>query len=257
MSGLGLEREGSLPVIDARRVRLHNARRGFGKLSQYGDRYAMVLEPLQPGEPIRAELIGSAARDRVLPEAIALTVTAPQFARLAQREGYRADALLQHVGDGNVAAALWDLSARHRHDLASYRRALRDAISYASGHYIPHPLLLGDAPALTFLAPGVEGSGDVAVVPIRVASGMTGSLSLAEAWQRKPNESQLEYFVMCLLAEEHGVSLADVDDRDADPDLRERLHQQLERERPGERGRFRRALQLSDAAYASAFSEEA
>lgn len=258
MSGLGLGREQSLPVSDAWRVRLRNARRGFGKLSQYGDRYAMILEPLRADAPIRAERIERSSRNSTAPEAIAFTLDAEAFARVARREGYRADALLQHAAasEQDVAQYLWDLSARSGNDLECYRRALFEAIGYTSPHYIPHPVMMGMEPAIMFLAPGVEGSGSDAVIPIRVSAGMTQCLSLTDAWQRKPNDSQLEYFAMCLLAEEHGVSLADVDDRhDGGPALIERLRARLEAERRDERTRFRAALHLSEAAYAKGFTQ--
>src|ERR1019366_5495936 len=52
LSGLGLEPFGHLRVRGAARVALLNARRGFGKISQHGDRFAMVLEADYTHQPI-------------------------------------------------------------------------------------------------------------------------------------------------------------------------------------------------------------
>src|SRR5436853_7254410 len=85
MSGLGLASLAPLPVTDAYRVRLHGCRRGFGKLSQYGDRFAMVLEPFTSETVIRATGVtdSTPTTDGGI-DAIALTLRVPELARVAQ-----------------------------------------------------------------------------------------------------------------------------------------------------------------------------
>jgi len=254
MSGLGLSGLRSLPVIDAARVRLVNCRRGFGKLSQYGDRYAMVLEPLRLGEPLRVEAPADSPDGN--PEALALTISLDDFARVAVREGYRAQAI-ESLAQRALASRttlpryLWGLLEEAHFDQARYRRALFERLGYTSPHYVPHPVAAGGDPAVTFLAPGAEGSGSDAVVPVRVRTEMTRILSLSEAWQLKPNASQLEYFAMCLLAEVHNLSLADLTGQVAE--LGDRLHERLAAERVHERERFLAVLQLDEGRYRARF----
>jgi hypothetical protein len=250
MSGLGLASLAPLPVTDAYRVRLHGCRRGFGKLSQYGDRFAMVLEPTAPETPIRATAITSTTpmNDGGL-DAIALTLSVPELARVAQREGYRASILLalahaaERAGRG-LGAHLWALLEEASFDVARYRRLLADQVDYTSAHYVPHPVAtdLGE-PAIVFLPPGAEGSGRADVVPIRVQSAETRLLTFRQIWS-----------VMCALAEAHNVSLADVlgDVRDY-PALASRLDERLAGERAAEAERFRTTLELSTERYAAAF----
>ncbi len=242
MSGFGLTRLGALPVVAARPVRLHNCRRGFGKLSQYGDRLAMILEPIRENEPIGASHVDESRDGRDGIDALALTISLEDFRRVAVREGYHAtDQLMARANSAGqgVAAYLWQHLEVSHFDRAKYREALFASVGYASPHYTPHPVALADAePALTFLA------------------GTTDCLSAVDAWRHKPNTSQLDYFAMCLLAEVHNISLADVSaGLDAEPVLIERLRERLDRERGNERARFCTALRLSDAAYVRAFGE--
>ncbi|MBI1813991.1 MAG: hypothetical protein HYR72_03355 [Deltaproteobacteria bacterium] len=264
MSGFGLAHLGTLPVVAARPVRLHNCRRGFGKVSQYGDRLAMILEPVRANEPIGASYVDESRDERDGIDALALTISLDDFTRVAVREGYLADAIQTlaaraRAAGQSVAEYLWQQLVANHFDRARYRRALFAAVEYTSPHYIPHPVALtGTEPALTFLAPGLEGSGSDGVTPVRVATGVTDCLSAVEAWRRKPNASQLDYFAMCLLAEVHHISLADVTNGlDAEPVLIERLRERLDRERGNEHARFRTALCLSEAAYTNAFTQAA
>src|SRR5881397_2186352 len=88
MSGLGLLPLGRLRVRAAARVALSNARRGFGKFSQHGDRFAMLLEPAQAGQPIEAQLLAADAPPSPQLEGIAYVLQPNEFARLCDREGY-------------------------------------------------------------------------------------------------------------------------------------------------------------------------
>ncbi len=262
MSGLGLTSLAPLPVLDAARVRLHGARRGFGKLSQYGDRFAMVLEPTVAGEPLRAEPITATTAIAGGVDALALTLSMADLARVAQREGYRPDALLAlaRAAEGrgqSLGSHLWALLEAADFDVAAYRRALAGAVDYASPHYLPHPVATAGEPAITFLPPGAEGSGRDDVVPIRVQSAVTGVSTFREVWALKPNPSQLDYAAMCVLAEVHNLSLADVlADLPAYPPLARRLATRLAPELAAEPARFRDALGLTPEGYAARFPSE-
>ena len=261
MSGLGLASLAPLPVHDAHRVRLAGCRRGFGKLSQYGDRFAMVLEPTRPGTPIRATRIEpETPRDDGGVDALALTLPISELARIAQREGYRADAFLalariaeQH--GTTLAAHLMALATAASHDVARYRRALADAVDYASPHYVPHPVATDDGePAIVFLPPGHEGSGRDDVVPVRVQSAETRLLGFRPVWRLKPNPSQLDYAAMCILGETHGISLADVlGDLRAHPPLARLVDARLAPELAVEQERFCEVLGLSTERYQARF----
>lgn len=259
MSGLGLAMLAPFPVLDATRVRLHGGRRGFGKLSQYGDRFAMVLEPILAGEPLRCEPIAATTPTGGGIDALALTLPMPELARVAQREGYRADALLALARHGERAgrglgAHLWTLLASADFDVARYRRILADSVDYTSPHYIPHPVATDGEPAIIFLPPGPEGSGRDDVVPIRMQSCETRLLTFGEAWSLKPNASQLDYAAMCVLAEVHNLSLADVlGDLSSHPPLAERLTGRLARELAVEPARLCATLALAPEVYAARF----
>jgi len=261
MSGLGLATLSTLPVSAASPVRLHNCRRGFGKLSRFGNRYAMVLDPIRLDEPLSAAPLNQSTGGV---EALAVTIALDALERVAVREGYRADVIRslaeQAAATGlGLASFLSTLLVTSGFDCGGYRRQLYELTGFASAHYIPHPVwLTGGEFAITFLAPGPEGSGSDAVVPVRVATGVTKRLSLLEAWQRKPNQSQVEYGVMCLLAAVHGISLSDVLEGLArDSPLMDLLNARLETERPQERQRFMKLLGLRDEAYSQSFPARA
>ncbi len=258
MSGLGLASLAPLPVTDACRVTLTGCRRGFGKLSQYGDRFAMVLEPTEARRPIQCTALTAGAPAGL--HALALTMRVPELARVAQREGYRADALLAlaRLGEARglgLGAYLWTLYEDADFDVVAYRRALAAVVDYTSPHYLPHPVAsAGGEAAIVFLAPGPEGSGRDDVVPIRVQTAETRLLTFRQAWRLKPNPSQLEYGVMCALAEVHGLSLADVLGDLADyPPLANLVRARLAPELPVEPERFRMALGLAPGRFAECF----
>jgi len=260
MSGLGLAALAPLPVVDAWRVRLTGCRRGFGKLSQYGDRFAMVLEPTTDRAPICCAPITDATPTGAGVDALGLTMQAPELARVAQREGYRADVLLAlgraaEAEGRSLGAYLWAILERVAFDVVAYRRALADAVDYTSAHYIPHPVAAdGGEPAIVFLPPGPEGSGRDDVVPIRVQSAETRVLTLRQVWRLKPNASQLDYAAMCVLGEAHNLSLADLlADLREYPPLAKRLATRLQPELAAEPTRFREALGLTPERYAARF----
>jgi hypothetical protein len=263
MSGLGLASLAPLPVADAARVRLTGCRRGLGKLSQYGDRFAMVLAPSAERAPIRCTPVTDAtpASGDAGCDALALTMRVPELARVAQREGYRAAALLAlaHAADREgrgLGAYLWAILEDAAFDVTAYRRRLATVIDYTSPHYVPHPVATaaGGEPAIAFLPPGAEGSGRDDIVPIRVQSAETRLLGVRKTWSLKPNASQLDYVAACVLAEVHNLSLADVlGDLHAYPPLAKRLAARLQPELAAEPVRFREALGLSADRYAARF----
>lgn len=252
-SGLGLRSLGRVSVDRVERVRLENCRRGFGKRSQWGDRYAMVLEPRRSDEPIRIDSSTTSNGTDVL----ALTIGADDLARISRREGYDPEALqrlseIARARRRSLSEHLWRILESADFIPARYRRSLFEDTGYTSPHYIPHPVARSDEePALIFLPPGPEGSGAASIVPVRVATGMIDVLSLRQAWRHKSNPSQLEYFSMCLLAEVHGLSFADVlADLEPDSELAELLRARVGSEIAREADRFCAALSLSADCYA-------
>lgn len=216
MSGLGLESFGRLRVHGAARVALLNARRGLGKFSQHGDRFAMVLEADYPHQPIEARALAPDAPPSEGPEGLALLVHPSDLARLSDREGYSSGAL-QRLGEEarltrqGLGEYLWSLFAAADLNLPAFRQRLFKLVGYTSPHYIPHPVRVDDAHvAITFLAPGREGTGSERVVPVRVRTGTTALMTIAEAWQRKPNRTQLAYILACLLGGVHGIHVQDL-----------------------------------------------
>jgi len=213
MSGRGLSFSGRFQVRTARIVALDNCRRGFAKLSKYGDRFATDLELEHPA------LEGAVVSPQTAPdgkvEALGLSVSLEDCGRLVKREGYRPEAMLTLVERARkhglgVAEWLWQLAAEQAHDLAAYRRQLFLMTGYTSPHYIPHPVRLAKAGyALIFLAPGPKGTGTPDVVSIRQQTGIDTILNTAETWRRKPNEDQTVYFLSCLLGGAHGINVRD------------------------------------------------
>jgi hypothetical protein len=259
-SGLGLDSLRPLPAHRLGRVRLLNCRRGFGKPSQYGDRLAMVLEARHGDEPIRAAALTDGSSGEAAPEALLLALSIQDLARVARREGYRPQAFLsldeQARSEGTpLPDYLLALLVAAAFDVATYRRELVRRIGYTSPHYIPHPVPLDDGTvALTFLAPGSEGTGTPDIVPLRVASGSAALLSMAAAWRAKPNASQLEYLLMCLLGGVHNLSLADVCDAvENESDLQRRLAELAAPAFQAEPERFRAALCLDPQRYDRGF----
>lgn len=258
MSGLGLQPLGRLPVRTVARVALHNARRGFGKFSQHGDRFALVLEAVDPSQPIVAERLAPLAVPGRAPEGLALCVSWDAFLRVSEREGYATWAL-HRLGaaarrDGcDLATFLWRLYEDERLDLGAFRHRLFAHAQYASPHYVPHPVPVQEGTAITFLAPGREGSGSDGVVPVRVRTGHLGLLTLSEAWRLKPNRSQLAYACACILGAVHGVAVADLVERlPDDPELCRALVPALAADYPEEWARLLGITGLSTTAYRSA-----
>jgi hypothetical protein len=259
-SGFGLHHLGPLRTRSATRVAFTNARRGFGKLSQRGDRFAMVLEPAPGDGPIGARILAAATPADGAVEGLALAIPPVALARLADREGYTSGAL-QRLGEDAardgvpLAEHLWAVFAAAGHEVTAFRERLFRRIGYTSPHYVPQPVRLADGRcALTFLAPGAEGTGCDRIVAVRVRTGQTALLDLVEAWQRKPNRTQLAYAVACLLGGVHGIAVQDLLASLAhDGQLGEALRLAVATEQRQELARFLAATNLAAADYFAAF----
>ena len=260
MSGLGLEPFGNLRVRGAARVALLNARRGFGKFSQHGDRFAMVLEADYPHQPLEARALAPDAPPSEGPEGVLLLLQPSDLARLSDREGYSSGALQRlreeaRLARQDLAEFLWALFVAAELNLAAFRQRLFKLVGYTSPHYIPHPVRLdASRVALTFLAPGREGSGSERVVPVRVRTGTTTLMTLPDAWRRKPNRTQLAYFLACLLGGAHGIAVHDLLEPLADErGLGLRIRGALGDELRHEVARFLTATGLDTSSYWQAF----
>jgi len=260
MSGLGLDPFGHLHLRAASRLALVNARRGFGKFSQHGDRFAMVLEAAQPGQPIEARLLATDTPVGDTPEAIGLLVQPADLSRLCEREGYSGGAIQRLREEAaskglELAAFLWGVFADVAFDLGLFRQRLFKLVGYTSPHYVPHPIRLDDRRfAITFLAPGREGTGSERIVPVRVRTGTEALLTISEAWRRKPNSTQLSYFLACLLGGVHGICVTDLLQPLAeDAGLAQRLRTALVEEARREVPRFLSLSGLDHNAYWQGF----
>ena len=93
MSGRGLAFSGTLQVKDAFIVALKRCRRGFAKLSRYGDRFATHIEAQQ--FPLEGWRVSPSTSPNDEVETLALTVSLEDFSRLVKREGYSPEAMQQ------------------------------------------------------------------------------------------------------------------------------------------------------------------
>lgn len=260
MSGFGLLNFGRLRVRAAARVALQNARRGFAKFSQHGDRFALALEPMRHDQPIEARTLPPDAPVSADLEGISLLVPPNDFGRLCDREGYSSGAVQRLRQEAaarreDLGAYLWAIFADAGHEIPAFRQELFKLVGYTSPHYVPHPVRLdGNRFAVTFLAPGREGSGSERVVPVRVRTGNDALLSAPEAWRRKPNQSQLQYFATCFLGGLHGIGVQDLLAPLAEErGLADRLRRIIAGEQPHELARFLDMTGLDHAAYWNAF----
>lgn len=264
MSGRGLSFSGTFAVRWAGTVALAGCRRGFAKLSMYGNRLATDVElsrlPLE-GRVVSAWAEAEAAH-KVGIEALALTVSLEDGCRLTKREGYSPEAVkklatLATDRRAHLADFLWMLGAEVEHDVVAYRQRLFALTGYTSPHYIPHPVRIADGrTALIFLAPGDEGTGSEDVISIRQQTGIRRPMTAGEAWQRKPNGEQLSYFVSCLLGGVHGLGVHDLlPSKDDDPQLISFLTQQLAQDVEKERTLFLETIGFTPARYRQAFGD--
>ncbi len=258
MSGRGLAFSGTLQVTDAYVVALKRCRRGFAKLSRYGDRFATDIETQQ--FPLEGWRVSPSASPNGEVETLALTVALDDFSRLVKREGYSPEAM-QWLAEfarrekQRLADFLWEIQARVEYDPVMYRRELFVRTGFTSPHYIPHPVRLAEGGyALIFLAPGFEGTGSEDVVSVRQQTGVRAVMNTSETWKRKPNEDQLSYFLSCLLGGVHGVNVRDLlVPMSEDPELAMLLQNRLRQEIPEETSRFFAATSLSAETYGKEF----
>jgi hypothetical protein len=258
MSGRGLSFSGTLQVKQASIVALQLCRRGFAKLSRYGDRFATDIETQE--FPLEGRLVSHSTPPNGEVEALALTVSLDDFSRLVKREGYSPEAMQQltelaHKEKKPLADFLWGIQGDAGHDPVRYRRQLFSLTGFTSPHYIPHPVCLAEVGyALIFLAPGFEGTGSDEVVSVRQQTKIPAVMNTSKTWRQKPNDDQLSYFLSCLLGGVHGVNvqdlLASVTD---DPALTTLLQNRLQQELQEEVARFLAVTSLSPETYEKEF----
>jgi hypothetical protein len=258
MSGWGLSASGPFHVKQAFIVALAGCRRGFAKLSRYGDHFAMDLELRKL--PLHGHVPATAPNGEV--EALALTLPLEEACRLARREGYEPAAMQQlarmaQARGLTIANFLWELSAEAGYEVVRYRRQLFALTGFTSAHYIPHPVRLGDAEdALIFLAPGFEGTGADGVVSVRQQTGIQTIMRTGETWRRKPTADQLTYFIVCLLGGVHGICIRDLlPPADEEPQLCAELGVRITGALAQEVEHFLAATGFSPARYRQAFGE--
>ena len=263
MSGRGLSFSGAFEVRRACIVALAGCRRGFAKLSMYGNRFATDLSIQRfPLAGRVVSLSNETPQGDGTIETLALTVSLGDSYRLIKREGYKPEAaqklayIAEERGYG-LADFLWEQYSESEHDVVTYRRRLFALADYTSPHYIPHPVPIdGLGTALIFLAPGSEGTGSDKVISIRQQTGMHTVMSAGQTWQNKPNEEQMTYFLSCLLGGVHGVKIHDLlPHRGDDPQLISVLADRLQKEIDTERGQFLETVGFVAGRYRQTFGE--
>jgi hypothetical protein len=259
MSGQGLSFSGTVPVKAASIVALRECRRGFAKLSRYGDRFATDVESSQ--WPLTGRTMAPTTTPTGEVEVLALTVSLEDFSGLVKREGYSAIAMYQLAilarGQGkSLADFLWALHEEVGHERVAYRRRLWALTGFTSPHYIPHPVRLdAQGCALIFLAPGVEGTGADDVIAVRQETGIPTVMNMNETWRRKPNEDQLTYFLSCLLGGAHGLNVRGLLPTHEDPALVTQIREQLTQRLAVEREQFLAVTTFSREQYQQAFGD--
>jgi hypothetical protein len=260
MSGQGLSFSGTLRVKAASIVALTGCKRGFAKLSRYGDRFATDVESHQ--WPLAGRQIAPTIAPTGEIEALALTVSLEDFCRLVKREGYSPTAIEHlaieaHAQGRALADFLWQVHVEAEHDRVAYRCRLWALTGFTSPHYIPHPVRLADGSyAVIFLAPGFEGTGADEIISVRQETGIGAVMNTSETWRRKPNEDQLTYFLSCLLGGVHGINVRDLLlSVKEEPVLIERLRERLNHSLAEEQERFLMATSLSREYYRQIFGD--
>jgi hypothetical protein len=259
MSGQGLSFSGTVQVKDASIVTLRDCRRGFAKLSRYGDRFATDVE--SGHWPLTGRSMASTTTPNGEVEALALTVSLQDFSGLVKREGYSPVAMQQlatlaQEHGTSLADFLWWLHEESGHDRVAYRRRLWALTEFTSPHYIPHPVRLdAERCALIFLAPGFEGTGADEVIAVRQETGIHTVMNPNETWQRKPNNDQLTYFLSCLLGGVHGINVRDLLPTQEEPALVNQVREQLLRRLAVEQEQFLAVTTLSRDDYHRAFGD--
>ena len=267
LSGYGMlahRRGGGSKLVarDAFPVVLRNARRGLAKPSSHGSYLAMDLEPVEPNQPISAELAGNSG-DGI--GALGLVFERRWAGRLARREEYEPAKFLELLNLADragkpLAEFLLDVAERARFNLLAYRCALREMLNYTSHGYIFHPVPFSNGQvAIAAIGSGFEGSGDPAVRSKRNEFGMDRLLGLEEALKTSnlslDHDGQVGYFVECVLGGLHGISVGDlVAELSLARDRRIDLMQRVTAAASLERELFLQATSLDEAGYRKSFS---
>ena len=261
MSGHGLSFSGPLRPRRVNIIALDHCDRGFAKLSKHGDRFATDLE--LDHVPLCGEILqlGTVPDGRI--EGLGLVLLAEDLAKLATREGYSAKTvkmLVETAGRTGLGLAewLWRISTDCRHHLGQYRRELYRLTEYTSPHYIPHPVKLkARGYEILFLSPGpLFGTGSATIRSVRDSTGVSRAFGMEDAWKRKPNADQMTYFLSCLLAGVHGISVRDfLESISGDNSLSRKIQRRLGGSIEEELQIFLRTTSMKPEEYFSCFGE--
>lgn len=226
MSARGLG-EALAATLDARLVWIEGAPRGFHKPVQRGGCLAMdvaLTAAAARGRTCSPAAPSPAAAGQLGFEGVLLAVEGEATALLARREGYPPDAwerLRLLAGAAGIEALLLRLAEEAGGEPLAYRRALRALAGKGQRfadtcHYLPHPVVTDQGPAVMFVAPDPDATGDER--PSCRAPYPTLERTLLDrvfehgptAYARFDRERQRRYAEVCLLAAAHGVHVGDL-----------------------------------------------
>jgi hypothetical protein len=266
LSGYGLigprrKDESRLFARDAAPVRLRNARRGLAKWSSHGSYFAMDIEPLERGRPIRASLKG----EGLGPGAILLSFDRSEARKIARREEYGPELFerLLELGEARglpIGEYLLTVAEETGHDLLAYRTELRARVGATSPGYVFHPVPLDDGRvAIIAIGSGYEGSGDPEVMSWRRKYGIERVMKFHDALGHTEFEidraGQLEYITECLLGGFHGLDVSDLAEwLDPETELTREIAVRVALAAKREHEWFTRATSLDTDRYRSRFA---
>jgi len=204
---------------DLRLIYLPRGVRGFAKPT--GAHLAMDIDEF--------ELRGSFVQPTFKPDmgfvGVGLVVSREHFTTICAREGYHrelARILMKKANDlgCSIGEYLFKLAKKVSRDgilditnVNAYRKLLYRKIGGTSKHYIPHPLVMDDKVAITFIAAGKYGTGKDMFDGLKINQGIQRVFDAYEYYMhyRETNlESFIKYLIECLLSGIYGVSLHDI-----------------------------------------------
>ncbi len=227
MSARGLG-EALAATLDARLLWIEGAPRGFHKPVQRGGCLAMdvaLTAAAARGRTCRPAAPSPAVAGELGFEGVLLSVEGEATALVARREGYPPDAwerLRLLAGEAGIEALLLRLAEEEAGgDALAYRRALRALAGKGERfadtcHYLPHPVVTDRGPAVIFVAPGPDATGDErpscrAPYPALERTLLDRVFEHGPAaYARFDGERQRHYAEVCLLAAAHGVHVGDL-----------------------------------------------
>ena len=108
-----------------------------------------------------------------------------------------------------------------------------------------------------FLSPGpLFGTGSATIRSVRDSTGVSRAFGMEDAWKRKPNADQMTYFLSCLLAGVHGISVRDfLESISGDNNLSRKIQRRLGGSIEEELQIFLRTTSMKPEEYFSCFGE--